>query len=101
MDKRSREKIEVFLTSCLGCAVRIIAFKDNDERLNSAYITWLSDHSHLYQSSWRGRLRFAWLALRGKPISDIWLDIMEDVEKFNAAWRATYEWLKQKGVETK
>ncbi len=91
----NREKVELVPTSCLGCAIRIVAFKD-EERLmyNSAYIMWLSNHSHLYYKSWRGRLRLAWRALRGKDIEDINLDTMEDVEAFDAAWRRIVEWLR-------
>ena len=91
-----REKIELFLTSCIGCAVRIVAFKDEDERMDSAYITWLSKHSHLYQNSWRGRLRLAWIALRGKPIEDISLNMTSDIEAFDKAWQTIVSWLKEK-----
>ena len=91
-------KTELIETSCLGCVIRIIAFRDEDERMNSAHITWLSDHSHLYQNSWKGRLSLAWMALRGKPIEDIDLDTTTDIAAFDKAWRGIVDWLNSPGV---
>ena len=93
--RQKNEKIELFLTSCIECAVRIAAFRDEDERMHSAYITWLSQHSHLYQNSWRGRLKLAYLALRGKNISDIDLNTTEDILAFDRAWQNIVGWFKE------
>ena len=96
---KERQKTELFLTSCLGCAVRIVAFRNEDERMHSAYITWLSRHSHLYQNSLRGRLRLAWLALRGKNIEDIVLDTTGDILAFDRAWQNIVGWFREENAK--
>ena len=97
-----RQKTELFLTSCIGCAVRIVAFRDDeDEEMHSVYITWLSEHSHLYQDSWRRRLRLAWQALRGKPIGEIDLDTTGDVVAFDRAWRSIFDWVGERNLASR
>ena len=85
-------------TSCLGCAINIVAFKRDDGTIwdDSVYIKMLSDHSHLYFNMWRTRLRFAWKALRGNYLEDISLDLPEDIEAFKKAMDEVHEWLKRK-----
>ncbi len=83
-------------TSCLGCAISIVAFKRGDTTWDdSVYISMLSDHSHLYHNSWRGRLHFAWQALKGNSLKDISLDLPEDIEAFKKAMDEVYAWLKE------
>ena len=83
-------------SSCLGCVIRLAVFKrevplDVD---NSIYISTLSDHVHLYRNSWRGRLRFAWRALKGDMPEDICLEMTEDVEEFKKTFDEAYDYLK-------
>jgi len=63
-DRNRVEKTIVLPSSCLGCATRLVAFRDKrDKAWSSLYITNLSDHAHLYMNCWRGRFRTAWHAL--------------------------------------
>lgn len=81
-------------TSCLGCAISITAFKRGDTIWDdSIYICTLSDHTHLYYNSWRGRLRLAWRALKGDYPQDIGLDLPEDIAAFRKAMDEVYVWL--------
>jgi hypothetical protein len=78
-------------SSCLGCALRLVAFRgrtivdESEPEWSSLYITELSDHSHLYRNSWRGRLKFAWDALRGKPQSDIGCETLDEIKALHEA----------------
>jgi len=83
-------------TSCLGCAVSIVAFKRGDVIWDaSIYINMLSQHAHLYYNSWRGRIHFAWQALKGNHLEDISLDLPEDIQAFKEAMDEVYLWLKR------
>ncbi len=88
-------KITFVETSCIGCAIRLVAFPDRElPRLASMYITTLSNHHHLYMYSWKGRLRTAWRALIGEQPEEIGLDCIEDIEKFKAGFEECYNYLK-------
>lgn len=83
-------------TSCLGCAISITAFKRGDVIWDdSIHISALSGHSHLYYNSWRGRLHFAWEALKGNYLDDIDLNLPEDIETFKKTMDEVYLWLER------
>lgn len=95
MSQSEQEKVILISTSCLGCAIQLVAFKDEDRRGDSCYITTLSNHIYEWRTSWRGRLHFAWMVLRGKWPGEIELNTAEDVEKFKRGFDEIYEWLKK------
>jgi hypothetical protein len=73
-------------TSCLGCAIRLVAFPDKEQpEFASLYITTLSDHVHLWQNSWRGRLHLAKRALSGKPPEDIACETITEMKALHKA----------------
>ncbi len=85
-------------TSCLGCVISITAFRRERDSIwdDSMYISTLSEHSQLWHNSWRGRLHFAWGALRGRLPQDIGLDLPEDIKTFKDTMHEVYEWLERK-----
>lgn len=89
------KKVEFVETCCLGCAIRIVAFKNKkDSRDSSIYLTLLSDHMHVWVNSWRGRLKLAWWALKGKEVGDIELGWLDDIEEFKEKFDEVYKWIK-------
>jgi hypothetical protein len=91
-EKDDTEREWLVKSSCLGCCIHIIAFKRHHVEDVSVYLTLLSDHAHLYRNSWRGRLRFAWQALRGNIPSHIDLETFRDLEYFKIAMDEAYRW---------
>jgi len=52
------QKTILLPSNCLGCAIRLVAFRDIREKdWSSLYIETLSDHVYQWIGSWRGRLR--------------------------------------------
>lgn len=73
-------------TSCLGCALRLVAFRDKETPAwSSLYIYELSNHVHLWHNSWRGRLYLAKRALQGKPPEDIGCESLDEMKALHKA----------------
>lgn len=82
-----KEKTILLTTSCIGCALRLVAFRDkNNPAWSSLYIYSLSNHSHLYLNSWRGRIRNAWRILRrGALPEDIGCESLDEATALHKA----------------
>lgn len=90
------EKRIIIPTTCLECAIQIVAFREDDPRMNSIHITSLSSSYHWYNRTFIGRLRNVWNALKGNPVSDIDLMVNDDIAAFRTALSDIYTWLYDK-----
>ncbi len=87
------EKRVIIPTTCLECAIQIVAFREDDSRMNSIHITSLSSSYHMYNRTFIGRLRNAWNALKANPMADIDLMVNDDIASFRNAMSEIYVWL--------
>lgn len=88
-------------TTCLECVIQVVAFKDEDPRMNSIHISALSSSYHMYNRTWKGRLRNAWFALKANPNPDIDLMTNEDIAEFRNVMSEIYTWLYDKNKNKK
>jgi hypothetical protein len=94
-------KTELVETICLGCVIRLVAFRHQKHpEWSSMHISTLSNHTHTWHRSLRGRLYFAWKALKGEVPADIDLEGVEDIDKFKAAFDRLYRHIKESNVST-
>jgi len=80
------QKTILLPSNCLGCAIRLVAFRDIREKdWSSLYIETLSDHVYQWIGSWRGRLYLAKRALQGKINDDIACETIDEMKALHKA----------------
>lgn len=95
------------VTECSDCLVGLTGIPEEPGKqggwAGTIYLNELSGHSRDYELSWRGRLRYAWLALRGHPVTSVSLDSPVTVERLKTVldamafrvWPAGSMWRKE------
>lgn len=75
----------ILVTSCPECFTEISGWKKETED-DSAFLTIsvISVHDALWHKSLKGRLKTAWIALKGDPAADISFDTQNEVDAFCA-----------------
>jgi len=91
-----KEKRSFVPTTCMECVIQVVAFKDDDPRMNSIHISLLSSSYHMYNRTLKGRLLNAWRALKANPSPDIDLMTNEDIALFRETMSRIYQFLYDK-----
>lgn len=77
------------MTECDDCLLSITGMVEKDKWAGEIYIGEMSGHARDYDLSLYGRLRNAWMALRGCPVEAISIDSPATLKRLTKALYAT------------